>query len=133
LQGIATGVYTLDILVQRGNTVGVYETILVGSVLIDPGSEPGSEPVDDPCNYYGLNICDENGDCDSERFDCWSDCRDGSTAVTGQCPETMMKYAGKMVSILTSAGLLQPTTKGNKKMIQVTATVTNPLIASQIS
>jgi hypothetical protein len=88
LQGIATGVYTLDILGQRGNTQGVYETILVimaanqplseqtrkviqqrieyeivnvGSILIDPGSEPGSEPVNDPCNYYGLNICDENG------------------------------------------------------------------------
>jgi hypothetical protein len=113
LQGIATGVYTLDIIAQRGNTQGVYETILVvmlpnqplseqirkaiqqrieyeivnvGSILIDPGSEPRSEPVNDPCNYYGLNICDENGDCDSERFDCWSDCRDGSTAVTGQCP-----------------------------------------------
>jgi hypothetical protein len=40
----------------------------------------------DPCNYHGLDVCDSNGDCDSERFDCLSDCKDGSSATTGQCP-----------------------------------------------
>jgi hypothetical protein len=40
----------------------------------------------DPCNYHGLDVCDSNGDCDSERFDCLSDCKDGSRATTGQCP-----------------------------------------------
>ena len=42
--------------------------------------------INDPCNYHGLNICDSSGNCDSERFDCYSDdCVDGGPGTTGQC------------------------------------------------
>jgi hypothetical protein len=40
----------------------------------------------DPCNYYGLNVCDSSGQCDDEHFDCYSDdCVDGKPGTTGQC------------------------------------------------
>jgi cell division septation protein DedD len=45
--------------------------------------------ANDPCNYYGLDVCTGIGDdrqCDSERFDCLSVCEDGTTRTTGQCP-----------------------------------------------
>ena len=45
--------------------------------------------ANDPCNYYGLDVCTGSGDdrqCDSERFDCLSVCEDGTTRTTGQCP-----------------------------------------------
>jgi PsbP-like protein len=43
---------------------------------------------DDPdCWYYSTFVCDENGRCDSENFDCVTDCDDGSSVTTGQtCP-----------------------------------------------
>jgi hypothetical protein len=40
---------------------------------------------DDPdCWYYSTFVCDENGRCDSENFDCVTDCDDGSSVTTGQ-------------------------------------------------
>jgi hypothetical protein len=40
----------------------------------------------DPCNYYGLNVCDSSGNCDNDRFDCLSDdCVNGQPGTTGQC------------------------------------------------
>ena len=47
------------------------------------------EPENDPCNYYGTDVCigaGEERQCDSQRFDCLSDCEDGTTRTTGQCP-----------------------------------------------
>ena len=47
------------------------------------------EPENDPCNYYGTDVCIGTGEerqCDSQRFDCLSDCEDGTTRTTGQCP-----------------------------------------------
>jgi hypothetical protein len=61
-----------------------------------PEDQPGPSPAlneteaNDPCNYYGLDVCIGSGDdrqCDSERFDCLSVCEDGTTRTTGQCPE----------------------------------------------
>jgi hypothetical protein len=103
LTTLPMGIYTLDILTLKESQKGAYEGILIisnsNSVALNPAQIQNqitkvSHDVDivfktvgnDPCNYYGLNICDKNGDCDSERFDCWSECKDGSTAVTGQCP-----------------------------------------------
>jgi hypothetical protein len=108
LANLPLGIYTLDIITQKESQKGAYEGLLVistsNSLPLDPALiqeqiTKASYDVDiifktvsdkkkgnDPCNYYGLNICDKNGDCDSERFDCWSECKDGSTAVTGQCP-----------------------------------------------
>jgi hypothetical protein len=100
---LPVGIYTLDILTLKESQKGAYEGILIISnsnlLPLNPTQIQNqitkvSHDVDivfktvgnDPCNYYGLNICDKNGDCDSERFDCWSECKDGSTAVTGQCP-----------------------------------------------
>jgi len=37
--------------------------------------------ANDLFNYHGQNICDKSGECDSERFDCWSDCSDGSNKL----------------------------------------------------
>ena len=48
-----------------------------------------TEPENDPCNYYGTDVCIGSGEerqCDSQRFDCLSDCEDGTTRTTGQCP-----------------------------------------------
>ena len=42
--------------------------------------------ANDPFNHHGQNICDKSGECDSERFDCWSDCSDGIEQTTCQCP-----------------------------------------------
>jgi hypothetical protein len=44
---------------------------------------------DDPDCWYGnLYVCDENGECDSDKFDCLTDCADGSTVTTGEdCPD----------------------------------------------
>jgi hypothetical protein len=43
---------------------------------------------DDPnCWYYEYFVCDENGKCDGENFDCVTDCDDGSSVTTGfPCP-----------------------------------------------
>jgi hypothetical protein len=52
----------------------------------DDCSGGGNGEYNDPCNYHGLYICDSNGNCDSERFDCLSDdCVNGQPATTGQC------------------------------------------------
>jgi hypothetical protein len=46
----------------------------------------------DPCNYYGKYICVPNTvECDSEKFDCWSDCDDGSVATPVSALEMMKK------------------------------------------
>jgi hypothetical protein len=44
---------------------------------------------DDPDCWYGnLYVCDENGECDSDKFDCITDCADGSSVTTGfDCPD----------------------------------------------
>ena len=108
LANLPLGIYTLDIITQKESQKGAYEGLLVisnsNSLPLDPAliqeqitktsydvdiifkTVSDKKKGNDPCNYYGLNICDGNGDCDSERFDCWSECKDGSTAVTGQCP-----------------------------------------------
>jgi hypothetical protein len=54
-----------------------------------PSPAPNETEANDPCNYYGLDVCTGSGDdrqCDSERFDCLSVCEDGTTRTTGQCP-----------------------------------------------
>jgi hypothetical protein len=54
-----------------------------------PSPAPNETEANDPCNYYGLDVCIGSGDdrqCDSERFDCLSVCEDGTTRTTGQCP-----------------------------------------------
>ena len=54
-----------------------------------PSPAPNETEANDPCNYYGLDVCTGIGDdrqCDSERFDCLSVCEDGTTRTTGQCP-----------------------------------------------
>jgi hypothetical protein len=53
----------------------------------DETDEESGDGEDDPCNYYGQNVCDQNGKCDSDRFDCLTDCDDGSSVTTGEsCP-----------------------------------------------
>jgi hypothetical protein len=43
---------------------------------------------DPDCWYGNLFVCDKNGDCDSDRFDCITDCPDGSSVTTGEdCPD----------------------------------------------
>jgi hypothetical protein len=54
-----------------------------------PSPAPNETEANDPCNYYGIDVCIGSGDdrqCDSERFDCLSECEDGTTRTTGQCP-----------------------------------------------
>jgi hypothetical protein len=54
-----------------------------------PSPAPNETEANDPCNYYGIDVCTGSGDdrqCDSERFDCLSVCEDGTTRTTGQCP-----------------------------------------------
>jgi hypothetical protein len=49
-------------------------------------SGDGNNEDNDPCNYHGLNICDSSGNCDSDRFDCYSDdCVNGQPGTTCQC------------------------------------------------
>ena len=55
---------------------------------IDEGvpKESNVDSGNDPCNYYGLNVCDSSGNCDNERFDCLSDDSvNGQSGTTGQC------------------------------------------------
>jgi hypothetical protein len=40
----------------------------------------------DPCDLHGRDICDENGDCDDNNFDCITDLGDGKYCTTGMCP-----------------------------------------------
>lgn len=40
----------------------------------------------EPCNYYGLNVCDSKGDCDKEHFDCITNHPNGDYCTTGLCP-----------------------------------------------
>ncbi|MGI8831234.1 MAG: hypothetical protein ACR2IS_01205, partial [Nitrososphaeraceae archaeon] len=104
--GFPQGVYTLDILVSKDGGQLAYEGILVvGQSLqnaavnqvINKVTKPDVRLVfdekperkqqgNDPCNYYGLNVCDSNGQCDNENFDCYSDdCVNGQSGTTGQC------------------------------------------------
>ncbi len=100
LSGIPSGVYTLDVMAQKEGENGTYGGILVigeatnqeiqkqvVKITMDVNTVFKKPTlVNDPCNYHGQDICDESGECDSERFDCWSDCSDGSIQTTGQCP-----------------------------------------------
>jgi hypothetical protein len=55
----------------------------------DTSSEEEPEPENDPCNYHGTDVCIGEGEerqCDNQRFDCLTDCDDGTTQTTGQCP-----------------------------------------------
>jgi hypothetical protein len=61
----------------------------------DPGEGDGdnnnngnNNPRDDPDCWYGdLYVCDESGECDTDNFDCITDCADGSSVTTGEeCP-----------------------------------------------
>jgi hypothetical protein len=52
----------------------------------DNCSGDGNDENNDTCNYHGRNICDSSRNCDSERFDCYSDdCVNGQPGTTGQC------------------------------------------------
>lgn len=52
-------------------------------------SDDDNSHRDDPDCWYGnLYVCDENGKCDSDKFDCITDCADGSSVTTGfECPD----------------------------------------------
>ena len=54
----------------------------------DDGGDGDDDPRDDPDCWYGdLYVCDENGECDTDRIDCITDCEDGSSVTTGEeCP-----------------------------------------------
>jgi hypothetical protein len=55
-------------------------------LLLVPSSVYALEPENDPCNYHGLKVCNSSGECDDERFDCYTDdCVNGKTGITGQC------------------------------------------------
>ena len=127
IAGLPLGVYTLDIITQKGNTKAAYEGVLVISQLPttvinentkqvinqeinqntrvdtdfkvvfrerdrdnDDGNDKDGKKTnwrENPdCWYHGKFVCDDEGKCDSDKFDCWSDCEDGSTATTGMCP-----------------------------------------------
>jgi len=51
----------------------------------DDKSETNSKD-NDPCDLHGRDICDENGDCDDNNFDCLTDLGDGNYCTTGMCP-----------------------------------------------
>jgi len=63
--------------------------VILSLIIPVSTSAYGSENEDeynDPCNYYGLNVCNDKGVCDDERFDCYSDdCVDGQPGTTGMC------------------------------------------------
>jgi hypothetical protein len=117
LANIPAGVYTLDIITQKGNTRAAYEGILVIGqqpttaineitknlinqeinqntrvdtdykiVFRDSGKKENWRDNPD-CWYHGKFVCNDEGECDSDRFDCLSECEDGSTATTGMCPD----------------------------------------------
>jgi hypothetical protein len=52
------------------------------------GDDEDDNPRDNPDCWYGeIYVCDESGNCDSENFDCITDCADGSSVTTGEeCP-----------------------------------------------
>jgi len=52
------------------------------------------KPKNDPCNYYGLDICDKDRKgCDAKRFDCLSDnCNNGRPGTTGLCDNDDRPY-----------------------------------------
>jgi hypothetical protein len=108
LAGLSPGVYTLDVIVQKQNSKAAYEGILViGQPLTESTKQIVQNEIvnknddirivfekksnqkqsgNDPCNYYGRNICNSQGYCDSDRFDCLSDdCVNGQPGTTGQC------------------------------------------------
>ena len=129
IAGLPVGVYTLDIITQKGNTKAAYEGILVISqqpttvinettkkvinqeinqnTRVDTNfkivfRERDRDNDDDndkdgdkkknwrenpDCWYHGQFVCNSEGECDSDKFDCLSDCKDGSTATTGMCPD----------------------------------------------
>jgi hypothetical protein len=63
----------------------ILATIPILLILIQ-SSVSAQESENDPCNYHGLNICNSSGQCDDERFDCYTDdCVNGEIGITGQC------------------------------------------------
>lgn len=105
LSGFPQGVYTLDVIVSKDGGQLAYEGILVVgqsfqnaavNQVIEKETKTDVRLVfempkqrllgNDPCNYHGLNLCDSSGNCDDERFDCYSDdCVNGQPGTTGQC------------------------------------------------
>jgi hypothetical protein len=62
-----------------------------GSNGLQNGSITGDfdkkNPRNDPnCYTQGLYVCNMFGDCDSNRFDCITECDDGIKRTTGTCP-----------------------------------------------
>jgi hypothetical protein len=55
----------------------------------DKDEDDDNSHRDDPDCWYGnLYVCDGNGKCDSDKFDCITDCADGSSVTTGfECPD----------------------------------------------
>jgi hypothetical protein len=55
-----------------------------GEFIKEQGIKP--QPGNNSCNYYGLNVCSVDGQCDDQQFDCYSDdCVNGQPGTTGQC------------------------------------------------
>jgi hypothetical protein len=50
----------------------------------DEDDDKDNDRSDPDCWYGNLYVCDEDGKCDSEKFDCLTDCADGSTVTTGE-------------------------------------------------
>ena len=60
-------------------------------VATDDGKSHRTEETEnnDPCNYFGRNICEGSKDgktCNEEKFDCLSDTENGNYCTTGKCP-----------------------------------------------
>jgi hypothetical protein len=129
LTNLPVGIYTLDVITQKGNSKAAYEGILVISqqpttvinettknvinqeinqnTRVDrdfkivfrerdrdndddndkDGNKKKNWRENPDCWYHGKFVCNGKGECDSDKFDCLSDCKDGSTATTGMCPD----------------------------------------------
>ena len=86
--------YYSDSEVARSEEVGETDEVLQEDLVGDADEEGGDSdegddnPRDDPDCWHGdIYVCDENGNCDSDNFDCKTDCADGSSVTTGElCP-----------------------------------------------
>lgn len=60
---------------------------LSGCYADAPNDKSEVPPGDnDPYNFDGLNVCDKNGDCNNEKYDCATDLGNGKYCTTGMCP-----------------------------------------------
>jgi predicted transcriptional regulator/archaellum component FlaG (FlaF/FlaG flagellin family) len=65
-----------------------------GYTKLDDDETGACYPVEDDtgfkknpdCWSYAKFICNDKGECDSDKYDCWSTCADGTERPTGQCP-----------------------------------------------